>query len=104
MQGSSLLQRNNYEEKSSSKDIVTDFDKKCQKIIKDIISHTFPSHKFLAEEDVEPGRTAAIIATKNMVGEENLWIIDPIDGTTNFVYGMPLSGGICLHIYIPSFH
>jgi myo-inositol-1(or 4)-monophosphatase len=55
---------------------------------------TFPNHDFLGEEDVPPGKeaSAAAIEAKLFNSDSDwLWIVDPIDGTTNFVHGMPLS-------------
>jgi myo-inositol-1(or 4)-monophosphatase len=84
--------------------------------VKKIILEEFPTHKFLGEEDVAPGRDASIEAIKSYVNEvffifqnlvvptlltnsftylrtkDNLWIVDPIDGTTNFAHGIPLCG------------
>lgn len=54
----------------------------------------FPDHVLLGEENVEPGAEASTAALKKALEEEGsewLWIVDPIDGTTNFVHGMPLS-------------
>ena len=78
--------------KQGSRDIVTEYDTKCQKRIVEIISEKFPSHVFLGEEDVLPGRDEATKAIERLSEEENLWIIDPIDGTTNFAHSMALSG------------
>ena len=80
--------------KIGTRDIVTECDINAQISIKDTISAAFPSHKFLGEEDVAPGREAAIQALNDKMEEENLWIIDPIDGTTNFAHGQPLCGVI----------
>jgi myo-inositol-1(or 4)-monophosphatase len=47
----------------------------------------------LGEEDVPPGKEASAAAIDAKLSEESspwLWIVDPIDGTTNFVHGMPL--------------
>jgi myo-inositol-1(or 4)-monophosphatase len=47
----------------------------------------------LGEEDVPPGKeasAAAIDAKLESCKSGWLWIVDPIDGTTNFVHGMPL--------------
>jgi myo-inositol-1(or 4)-monophosphatase len=46
------------------------------------------------EEDVAPGAEASAQAVGRLANEEHLWIVDPIDGTTNFAHGMPLSGVI----------
>jgi myo-inositol-1(or 4)-monophosphatase len=55
---------------------------------------TFPNHDFLGEEDVAPGKEASASALEAKLSSSDsdwLWIVDPIDGTTNFVHGMPLS-------------
>lgn len=67
------------EQKTSDMDLVTEIDRQAQKIIVEAIQKHFPDHRFLAEED----------------GAEDLgdskcpyeWIIDPLDGTTNFIHG-----------------
>jgi myo-inositol-1(or 4)-monophosphatase len=52
---------------------------------------TFPEHDFLGEEDVPPGKEASSAALDAKLTDGGwLWIVDPIDGTTNFVHGMPL--------------
>ena len=54
----------------------------------------FPDHDFLGEEDVPPGKeasAAAIDSKLNNCQSGWLWIVDPIDGTTNFVNGIPLN-------------
>jgi myo-inositol-1(or 4)-monophosphatase len=54
---------------------------------------SFPHHNFLGEEDVPPGKEASAAAIQQKLidtQDEWLWIVDPIDGTTNFVHGMPL--------------
>lgn len=80
--------------KIGSRDIVTECDTNAQVAIMQIILDSFPSHKFLGEEDVAPGRAAATKAIDDKIDEEHLWIIDPIDGTTNFAHGQPLCGVI----------
>jgi len=59
--------------------LVTDFDRKSQLIIFDHLSSCFPCHDFLAEEDLV-----------RESGAEFRWIIDPIDGTTNYVHKFPV--------------
>ena len=62
-------------------DLVTGTDKQSEKIIvKEILSH-FPNHGILAEESVYQAKHS-----------KYLWIIDPPDGTTNFVHGYPSFG------------
>ena len=59
-------------------DLVTNADIKSEEIILDTISKKFPNHSFLTEESG---------IKKN--NSEFCWVIDPIDGTTNFVHGYP---------------
>jgi myo-inositol-1(or 4)-monophosphatase len=58
-------------------DFVTDVDQKSELIIIETLSASYPDHGFLGEEYGEK------------VGDEHTWIIDPIDGTTNFIHGYP---------------
>ncbi len=60
-------------------DLVTDSDKKSQDIIRDIIQKKFPSHSILGEESLDEQKDRDL-----------LWLIDPIDGTTNFAHSLPL--------------
>lgn len=82
------------ESKIGSRDIVTKTDKEAQDVIKETILNAFPSHKFLGEEDVPPGAEASKKALQALQAEPSLWIVDPIDGTTNFAHGIPLCGVI----------
>ena len=61
----------------SVSDYVTEIDMECQIIIKKTIKEKYPDHSFLAEED------GGHFSVKN-----DLWIIDPLDGTTNFIHGL----------------
>lgn len=68
------------ETKSASWDLVTEYDKRIENILIENISKAFPKHKFIGEE------------TSNehcALTDEPTWLIDPIDGTTNFVHGNP---------------
>lgn len=52
----------------------------------------YPDHEFLGEEQVAPGIDAAIAALEEKLAIPGwLWIVDPIDGTTNFASGIPLN-------------
>jgi myo-inositol-1(or 4)-monophosphatase len=75
--------------KFSSHDLVTEVDKGAEKMIRNLILTHFPSHSILGEEGVEPGPAASAQALAEMSDEEYLWIVDPLDGTTNFVHGFP---------------
>ncbi|MCR8643045.1 inositol monophosphatase [Paenibacillus sp. N1-5-1-14] len=75
--------------KQSSQDLVTEIDKGAEKLIRNLILTHFPDHSILGEEGVEPGPAASAQALREMSDAEYLWIVDPIDGTTNFVHGFP---------------
>jgi myo-inositol-1(or 4)-monophosphatase len=62
-------------------DLVTDADIASQKAIQEVIAARFPSHAFLGEESVDKD----IIAQT----EQLIWVVDPLDGTTNYVHGYP---------------
>ncbi|OGW80466.1 MAG: hypothetical protein A3G33_09820 [Omnitrophica bacterium RIFCSPLOWO2_12_FULL_44_17] len=59
--------------------LVTETDKKAEAVVIEIIKTAFPTHSILAEESNPQGKTP------------NKWIIDPIDGTTNFAHGLPIA-------------
>jgi myo-inositol-1(or 4)-monophosphatase len=75
--------------KYSPHDLVTEVDKGSEIMIRKLIQTHFPEHSFLGEEGVEPGPEASAKALKDMGSAEFLWIVDPVDGTTNFVHGFP---------------
>jgi myo-inositol-1(or 4)-monophosphatase len=61
-------------------DYVTNIDKDVQYIIISELKNAFPTHSFRGEEDQ---------SNITQPGSEYEWIIDPIDGTTNFVHNIP---------------
>ena len=65
--------------KKGPNDFVTKTDKHVEKILIEELSKTKKNFSFLAEE-------SGSIKNKD---KENIWIIDPIDGTTNFLHGIP---------------
>jgi myo-inositol-1(or 4)-monophosphatase len=65
--------------KTNELNLVTETDKASEKLITDFIKKKYPSHGILAEEGSETNRSA-----------EYLWVIDPLDGTTNFAHGLPI--------------
>lgn len=75
--------------KYSMHDIVTEVDKGAERMIRNLISTHFPTHSFLGEEGVEAGPEAASKAISEAIDAEYLWIVDPVDGTTNYVHGFP---------------
>ncbi|MBE9917825.1 inositol monophosphatase [Paenibacillus donghaensis] len=75
--------------KSAVSDLVTEVDKGAEQMIRKLIFTHFPDHAILGEEGVEPGPEASAKALEKYADEEYLWIVDPVDGTTNFVHGFP---------------
>ncbi len=62
-------------------DFVTDVDQAAEQAIIEVLTKAYPSHAILAEESG---------ASANTHDEnEYQWIIDPLDGTTNFIHGFP---------------
>jgi myo-inositol-1(or 4)-monophosphatase len=67
--------------KKSVIDLVTEADVAVEQDIRARVGRHFPTHVFLGEEEAQfPGAE----------GSAFRWIVDPIDGTTNFVHGLPL--------------
>lgn len=67
-------------ELTDTTNIVTEADTKSEEAIIDTIQKYFPDHSFLAEES----------GIKNINNSPYCWIIDPLDGTTNFAHGFPV--------------
>ena len=66
-------------------DFVTQVDKAAESAIIDIIRQAFPDHAILGEESGASDGKGKGAGTK----AEYRWIIDPLDGTTNFIHGFP---------------
>lgn len=60
-------------------DFVTEVDRRSEEMIIEQIKKAYPEHSFLGEEGGSSGNSASDVQ----------WIIDPLDGTTNFVRGIP---------------
>jgi len=60
-------------------DIVTETDERSEEVIREVLLGAYPSYGMLAEEG---GETA---------GEDDArWVVDPLDGTTNYAHGLPI--------------
>ncbi len=71
----------NIERKSGQeKNLVTEIDKGSEEIIIRLLRRYFPSHDILAEES----------GTRHRLTSEYRWVIDPLDGTTNYTHGFPV--------------
>ena len=67
------------EYKTNLSNFVTEIDKKSEAAIINFVKKEFPNHAVLAEESGEHKTTS-----------EYLWVIDPLDGTSNFAHGLPI--------------
>lgn len=77
LQAMDRLYELNISEKSRN-DFVTEVDKQTEADILEVIRKAYPEHSFIGEESgVTPGNP------------DFQWIIDPLDGTTNFIHGLP---------------
>ncbi|WP_199622386.1 inositol monophosphatase family protein [Paenibacillus alkalitolerans] len=82
-------QANRFTSKGSASDLVTEVDKGAEKLIRNLIQTYFPTHSILGEEGADPGAEGAAKALQAVKDDEYVWIVDPIDGTTNFIHGFP---------------
>jgi myo-inositol-1(or 4)-monophosphatase len=64
----------------SAVDLVTEYDKKVEAFISTSLQEKYPNLAFMGEETYKPG---------TRLSNEPTFIVDPIDGTTNFVHGNP---------------
>lgn len=71
------LDRVRVEEKAHN-DFVSDVDRQAEEAIIEILHKSYPDHTIVGEESGEAHS-----------GDDNVWIIDPLDGTTNFLQGIP---------------
>jgi myo-inositol-1(or 4)-monophosphatase len=69
--------------RKGARDFVTEVDHACEEAIIDILHTAYPDHAFLAEESGKVHHPA-----DGSVPEYE-WVIDPLDGTTNFIHGLP---------------
>ena len=72
------LSRINIVRKSNSIDLLTEADRESEAAIIEVIHRAFPTHAILAEE-----------SGASIHQSDHQWIIDPLDGTTNFAHGFP---------------
>jgi myo-inositol-1(or 4)-monophosphatase len=72
------LSRIHVNRKSNSIDLVTEADQESEAAIIEVIHRAFPTHAILGEET---GRSSH--------ESDHRWIVDPLDGTTNFAHGYP---------------
>jgi len=64
-------------QRKAPNDFVSEVDRAAEQAIIEVLLKAYPNHEILAEESGSTGRS------------EFVWIIDPLDGTTNFLHGFP---------------
>ncbi|KAF7721989.1 hypothetical protein EC973_003871 [Apophysomyces ossiformis] len=75
--GTSIVMKSN-----NPSDLVTETDQAVEQFIKTRLAETYPDHRFIGEETMSSG-------AKTEFTNQPTWIVDPIDGTTNFIHGFP---------------
>ncbi|PWN41308.1 hypothetical protein IE81DRAFT_315345 [Ceraceosorus guamensis] len=81
------------EEKAGSTDLVTSTDLMLERLITDRIRQRYPDHHILAEEAYAKGGSKEW----KLDPTATTWIIDPLDGTVNYVHGNPL---VCISLSV----
>ncbi|XP_027005849.1 inositol monophosphatase 2 isoform X3 [Tachysurus fulvidraco] len=79
----SVMQEKRVSSKSTPTDLVTEVDQQVEEVIISTLRDKFPSHRFIGEESSAAGE-------KCVLTDNPTWIIDPIDGTCNFVHSFPM--------------
>ncbi len=72
--------------KANAIDLVTEADREAEAAVIGVIRRAFPDHAVLGEES---GASAGHNDDRRNERNEHRWIIDPLDGTTNFAHGYP---------------
>ncbi|XP_043081662.1 inositol monophosphatase 2 isoform X2 [Puntigrus tetrazona] len=80
---SAVKQEKQVSSKSTPTDLVTEADHQVEELIISTLREKYPSHRFIGEESSAAG-------VKCELTDDPTWIIDPIDGTCNFVHSFPM--------------
>ncbi len=75
-------------ESKGENDLVTEADRRSERVVSEVIRAAFPDHGLLAEEGTAGGPS-----------EDHIWVIDPLDGTTNYVHTYPLFAVSIAYVY-----
>lgn len=74
-------------QKTGPRDLVTDTDQAAQDAALEVIRQRHPEHVILAEESPD---NLGEEGERQHITDGAVWLIDPVDGTTNFVMGLPM--------------
>lgn len=83
-----IWSKKSVEFKSCDVDLVTETDQQVEQLLISNLKSKFPGHRFIGEESTAGG-------IKCELTDDPTWIIDPIDGTMNFVHGYP---NVCVSV------
>lgn len=76
-------------------DLVTDVDEACEALIREKLRSAFPDHGFIGEEESaakkEAGGGGGDASAAPSAPSTPVWMVDPLDGTANFVHAFPFS-------------
>lgn len=72
-----------YGDKMNEVDLVTKVDKQIEKLIKSFVQKNYPNFRFIGEE--------SYVHNSTHFDDAPTFVVDPIDGTTNFIHGFPFS-------------
>ena len=70
--------------------LVSEADRESEKVIAEYLKKKFPSVDFLGEETYFAVNTSGAKEKIRQAGEEGRWILDPLDGTTNYIHRFPI--------------
>jgi myo-inositol-1(or 4)-monophosphatase len=76
-------------ESKAKYDFVTEVDEKSEDMIRSFFQERFPEHIFFGEESVSSGCLSENEVIDRLPDDRYIWVVDPIDGTTNFIRGIP---------------
>ena len=72
------------------RDLVTEADLEAQRIIRQVLLGQFPDHRFLGEEQEDLTLPEGGLASGDAGDSPFCWVVDPLDGTTNFAHELPM--------------
>lgn len=73
-------------------DLVTETDIWCEKQVTEFLNSTYPEHEVIGEESVDELISSTGLSLEELCSSGIKWIVDPIDGTSNFANGIPHVG------------
>ncbi len=82
-----LLKKEHIETKSGPNDLVTIADRETEEALDRALTKMFPESVVIGEEGVSAGKkSVSVLQDRSKV----VWVVDPVDGTSNFVHGQPI--------------